>query len=168
MDLDAYRAGAEAFTAELGTAYYRHYAGHDPDLAIEPVYARHAALFERAAVDRLRARAAGARGDERRRLRALLDFAVEGHMGGATKEVDAELARRERTLELDLGDERVGFRESSVAQANEPDPQRRADLESARLEATARELNPLRREALDAEHARARELGWPGYRARFE
>ncbi len=164
-DLDTYRAEAERFVAELGLEYYRHYAGLAEDLAVEAVYERHAALFERAAVEVLREGAAGAAGgDEARRLRALFDFAVEGRVGRATAALDAELAQREAILELKVDGERLGFRESSIVQANEPDRDRRARIEDARLEATERELNPLRQEVLELHGATARELGWPGYR----
>jgi hypothetical protein len=169
MDLDAYRAGAEDFTAQLSLEYYRHYAGLQDDLGIEPVYDRHAALFEREAVEALREEAArAAAGDERRSVRALLDFAVEGHLGLATKSLDAALARREADLRLEVDGKSLGFRESPVVQANEPDPERRERIEQARLEATTVELNPLRREALAAQHAVARDLGWPSYRAMCE
>nr|MDQ4040914.1 hypothetical protein [Actinomycetota bacterium] len=169
MDLDAYRAAAESFTAELSLEYYRHYAGLQHELGIEPVYDRHAALFERATVENLREAAQRASAShERRALRALLDFAVDGYLGRATKRLDAELARRETELTLEVDGERLGFRESPVVQANEPDPDRRARIETARLEATARALNPLRREALELQHALARDLGWRSYRAMCE
>jgi len=169
MDLDAYRAGAESFTAELSLEYYRHFAGLREELGIEPVYDRHAALFERPAVEALRDEAAGAAaGDERRGLRALLDFAVDGHLGAAAKRLEAELARREAELRLEVDGERLGYREAPVAQANEPDRDRRERIERARLEVTERELNPLRREVLDIHHAMARDLGWSGYRAMCE
>src|SRR4051794_14671936 len=164
-DLDAYRGDAERFVAELALEYYRHYAGLAEDLAVEAVYERHAALFEPAAVEVLREGAARTTpGDEARRLRALLDFAVEGRVGRATAALDAEVARREAILELQVDGERLGFRESSIVQANEPDRDRRARIEDARLEVTERELNPLCREVLELQGATARELGWPGYR----
>ncbi len=165
MDLDAYRAEAEEFVSALGLAYYRHYAGLEDDLAVEEIYSRHARLFEVEAVHALREAAAGApAGDEARALRALLDFAVEGCVGRATAGLDAELARREAMLGLEVDGERLGFRESSIEQANEPDAERRARIEAARLEVTVRELDPLRTELLDVQRATARELGWPGYR----
>jgi hypothetical protein len=98
----------------------------------------------------------------------LLDFAVEGHLGLATAALADELAQREAGLRLSVGGEAIGFRESSVVQANEPDRERRAAIEAARLEATERELNPLHREALERTRATARELGWPSYRALCE
>jgi len=175
MDLAAYRTDAERFTAELGLAHYRHFAGLSDDYAIEPIYARHATLFTRAAVDGLRAAAACApEGDERRRRRALVRFGIEGHLGRATKAIDAELARREAELRIELepgsdgGGASIGFRESAVVQANEPDPESRARIEAARLAATDAHLTPLHLEAVELAHAHARELGWPSYRAMFE
>ncbi|MDX6644225.1 MAG: hypothetical protein QOD76_2187, partial [Solirubrobacteraceae bacterium] len=109
LNLDAYRAEAETFVGEISLEYYRHFAGLKADLEIEAIYDRHAALFTRAAVDDLRALGqAAAAGDEARRLRALLDFCVEGHLGEATKSADAELARREAELRIDVDGESIG------------------------------------------------------------
>jgi hypothetical protein len=165
MDLDAYRRSAETFVAELDAEYYRHYAGLKDGFDIEAIYDRHAALFSARSLDALRARATepDPGTDEHRRRRMLLDFAVDGHLGLATKEADAELARREAALSIDVDSERIGFRESSVVQANEPDAERRARIERARLELTDRELNPLYQESLERRHAGARELGYPSY-----
>jgi hypothetical protein len=167
MDLDAYRSSAEAFLAELTGEYYRHYAGLQEEYAIEPIYARHAELFARPAVESLRERAAGAPAgsDEHRRLTMLVDFAVEGYVGEASKRTEAELARREATTTLELDDREIGYRESSAVQANEPDAARREAIERARLEALAGELGALHREVIELQHASARELGWGSYRA---
>jgi hypothetical protein len=165
MDLEAYRELAEEFLAELTGEYYRHYAGLKDDFEIEAIYAQHGALFTRGAVEELREQAAAPTPgtDERRRRRMLLDFAIEGHLGQATKSLDAELARREAELSIELDGERIGFRESSVTQANEPDAGRRAEIEEARLALTDQELNPLYREVLEHQHALARDLGYPSY-----
>lgn len=173
MDLDAYRAQAETFVAELGDEYYRHFAGLKEAFEVEAIYARHEALFTRDAVARLReqAGAAAAHGDDAaRRARMLLDFAVEGHVGLVNTDLEAELAQREAGTQLSLdGDgESIPFREATIAQANEPDRARRAAIEAARLEATETQLNPLYREALERTHATARELGWPSYRTLCE
>ena len=167
MDLDAYRASAEAFVSDLTAEYYRHFAGLKDDYAIEPIYERDASLFTGESVQALRELASipepGT--DEHRRRRMLLDFAVEGHLGQATKAIDAELARREADLAIEVDGERIGFRESAVVQANEPDAERRARIDRARLEATERRLNPLHLEAITLQHEGARELGFDSYRA---
>ncbi|HWF73441.1 MAG TPA: hypothetical protein VG186_08860 [Solirubrobacteraceae bacterium] len=166
MDLEAYREQAEEFLSALTAEYYRHYAGLKNEFEIEGIYARHEGLFTRAGVEELREEAAvPAPGtDERRRRRMLLDFAVEGHLGQATKALDAELARREAELSIEVDGERIGFRESAVTQANEPDAGRRARIEEARLGVTEEELNPLYREVIEHHHGLARELGYPSYR----
>ncbi len=167
MDLGAYRSSAEAFLAELTGEYYRHYAGLQDEYAIEPIYARHRELFTRSAVDSLRTLMAQAPAgtDERRRVAMLVDFAVEGYVGEATKQTEAELAHREaRTvLELDHGSP-ISFRESGVLQANEADPARRVMIERARLAAIRGRLGGLYRELIERQHAAARELGWDSYR----
>ncbi|MDO8187017.1 hypothetical protein Q5424_21040 [Conexibacter sp. JD483] len=171
MELSAYRTQAETFVRELGEAYHGHYAGLSDAFAIDAIYARHAALFSFEAVAALRGRVAaasdapGVRDDEARQLRMLLDFAVEGLLGRATAAEEEALAQREATLRLDLPGGPLGFRASTVAQANSPDRQRRAEIEAARLKATERELNPLHRAALERTRALVAELGWPSYRA---
>src|ERR671937_2274045 len=139
MDMASYRASAEAFTAELSLEYYRHFAGLQDDLGIEAVYERHADLFTRAAVEELREAAAAAEGEEARARRMLVQFCVEGVLGRETKELEAALARREAELELRVDGQAIGFREAPIAQANEPDGERRAAIDEARLEVTGRE-----------------------------
>lgn len=171
MDLGAYRLQAETFVAELGEEYHAHYAGLREGFEVDAIYARHAALFSFDAVARLRELSAaagdakGVRDDEARRLRMLLDFAVEGCVGLATAREAEALAEREAGLRLDVGGTMLGFRESSVAQSNEPDRARRAAIEAARIEATETQLNPLHREALARTREVVAQLGWPSYRA---
>ena len=173
MDIDAYRLQAETFIGDLNLAYYRHFAGLDREYAVEAVYDRHATLFTPDAVEELRTRAANgtaAGGDAQRRSRALMAFAVEGHLGIQTRAIDAQLARLEASLTLPFGSTStpIGFRESAAIQANEPDPSRRAEIEAARLAVTASELNPLALQALESTHAVAKVLGWSSYVAMCE
>ena len=151
MDLGAYRSEAEEFLTAMTREYHQHFAGHKAEFEIETLYEKHRALFERETVERLREEG----------NRELLEFAVQGFLGQATKAEEAELARLEASLELDLGDESIPFRQSSVVQANETDSDRRAAIEAARNELTERELNPLHLEAHERGARLVRELGWP-------
>ena len=45
-ELDAFRAGADRFIAELDEEFYLHYAGLKERLELEPIYERHADLTE--------------------------------------------------------------------------------------------------------------------------
>jgi hypothetical protein len=170
MDLDAYRESAETFLYELGSEHYRHYAGLQESYEIEPIYERHRGLFTRAAIEGLHEllQQAHTGTDEERRRRMLLDFAVEGFIGEATKGVEADLARTEATLEIEIGGRALAYREAAVAQANEPDANRREEIEQARLALTAEPLGPLYREMISVQHGCAVELGWPGYVAMCE
>jgi hypothetical protein len=168
LDLDSYREQAEAFIAELDGEYYRHFSGQKESFEIEAVYERHPELFSRSAVAGLREAASDESGDEGRRLRYLLHFAFDGHLGQATKAEAAAIAEREAKLQVerDWG-EPVPYRTAPIEQANEPDAERRAALEEARLALLDRHLNPLYREALERSHSIARDLGWRSYREAY-
>ncbi|MFL5780129.1 MAG: hypothetical protein ACJ760_02345, partial [Thermoleophilaceae bacterium] len=107
MDVRGYRAGVERFIGELEGEYVLHLSGRKETLDIEPIYERHAALFERPAVDEL---AAGG-------PRELARFAAEGHIGRATKAEAAEIARREATLTVELDGEAMPYRRARIEQA---------------------------------------------------
>lgn len=158
VDLDAYRAEAEAFISALDREYLLHMSGRKDELEVESIYERHQALVSPQAVEALRGTG----------NRPLLEFAVQGLIGQRTKAEAAELARREAALEIEVEGERLPLRQSSVAQANEADPDRRAAIERARLEAAAEHLDPLLRTSLEQSHAVARELGWPSMLALCE
>jgi hypothetical protein len=169
LDLQAYGGEAEEFVGAMDREYYLHFAGHKPDLEIAPIYERHRALFEREAVDELREHHANAvAGDAERRTRYLLELAVGGFLGEATKAQEEALAEREATLEVEVDGRREAYRQASIWQANESDPELRARIEDARLELMAEELNPLHVEITRISHDLARDLGWPSYRAMYE
>ena len=158
VDVNAYRAEAEEFLSTIDREYYLHFAGLKDDYEIEAIYARHASLFSREAVETLR------EGDSR----VLLKFAAEGYVEQAVKELSAEFARLEAALEVKLDDEIYPFRQAAVVQANESDAERRRAMEEARNEVVATRLNPLLREMFDRSRELVRELGWPSVRAMSE
>jgi hypothetical protein len=162
-DLDEYRRGAEDFLEEIDREYYLQGAGHKPDLAIEPIYEQHEALFDRDAVERIGEARAAVSGEEATRLRYLQQFALDGHLGAATRRLEARMADLEASLEIELGGEPVPYRTAPILQANEQDPDRRAEIEAARLAVLAETFNPLHREALEISHRSCSELGWPSY-----
>ena len=135
MNLNGYRAEAEQFSEAIEREYYLHFSGQKDSFEIEAVYDAHAGLFAREQVEGLR---------EAGNIR-LLEFAVQGLIGRETKAETAQLAEREAALEIEVDGERMPFRSAAVAQSNEPDPDRRAAIDTARNAAVAAELNPLLR-----------------------
>jgi hypothetical protein len=162
-DLDEYRREAELFSEEINREYYLHLAGQKPDLAVEPIYERHESLFERAAVEQIGEERRVAGGKEEVRLRYLHQFALDGHLGAATRTLDTRLAELETSLEIEVGGEAIPYRMAPVEQANESDAGRRGEIESARNAVLAERLNPLHLEGLELTHAACTELGWPSY-----
>lgn len=158
MNLSDYRAEAEEFVSALDREYYLHYSGQQDEFDVEPIYARHEGLFSREAVESLRGSGA----------RELLEFAAHGLIGRASTEETAELARLEASLEVEVDGERMPFRQTPIAQANESDPERRAAIEAARNEVADRELQPLLLALHERAAALTRELGWPSVRALCE
>src|SRR5262249_14980380 len=130
---------------------------------MEPIYERHEALFERDAVERVAEARAAAKGEDETRLRHLHQFAVEGHLGSLTRELETRLAELEASLEVELDGEAIPYRMAPVVQANEPDGERRARIEAGRNSVLDVSLNPLHLEQLERAHAAVRELGWPSY-----
>ncbi|MCW2992744.1 MAG: family oligoendopeptidase, partial [Conexibacter sp.] len=162
MDLDAYRARAQAFATDLNRAHHRRFAGHDGAWDPESLYAHHAAAYDDEAIEALRAAASaeGAREDPDRPgeqpARRLLRFAVEARLGRATARTDAARAQAEA---------QEGYADLTATLAREPALGRRVELEEERLDVVARRLTPLAAEGLERVRAETRALGWPSARA---
>jgi hypothetical protein len=164
LDLEGYRREAEEFVSALDREYLGHLSGRKPELELEPVYGRHTGLFDRAAVEALRERAAtAAAGDDERAARYLLQFAVDGLLGRETRAESERAGELEATLEVEAAGRRVPYRQVPVEQANEADAGARAELEEARDALLDEQLNPLHVAALERAHQLCRELGWAGY-----
>ncbi len=162
-DLDEYRREVEVFLEEIDREYYLQGAGHKLDLAIEPIYERHEELFEREAVDQVGEARADASDEEATRLCYLHQFALDGHLGSLTRELETRVAELEASLEIEVAGETIAYRMAPVIQANEPDADRRAEIEAARTAVLAERLNPLHLEALESAHSACSDLGWPSY-----
>ena len=160
MDLDAYRARAQAFATDLNRAHHRRFAGHDGAWDPESLHAHHAAAYDDAAIDALRdaaAREALANDpDGPDPARRLLRFAVEARLGAATSRTDAARARAESDGDL------AGL---TATLATTADLSERVALEERRLDVVARVLTPLAADALERVRAEVRALGWPSPRA---
>ena len=158
---DAYERAAGAFLAESEEEQYQHLAGLRDTLALEPIYARHAALFARKAVDRLR-RAVEAGGAEVGRNRALLALATDGYLQRSVAPLTDALGTAAATALVVWRGERIPFRavRNRIADISSR-AERNALFDSYREAEEA--LNPMRAERLGRIAEVTRELGYADY-----
>lgn len=168
VDLNSYRDRAERFLAALDREYYLHLSGRKEALEIEAIYDEFAALFSRESVEAIRDRRESGSAEEGRRLDYLLQFAIDGHLGRETRAEEAEVARLEATLEVDVGGESHPYRGVTEALANEPDAVARAELEAARNAVLEDRLNPIHRASLERARSAVAAVGWPTQLAAYE
>jgi hypothetical protein len=85
-------------------------------------------------------------------------------MGNLTREHAERVAGLEATLEAKVGEASIPYRMLRPTIANEPDRDRRRELEAARNALTEEHLNPIYLEAADVEQQATEALGAPNYR----
>jgi len=157
-ELDGYRDGADRFLAELMEEYYLHLSGRKPELALEPIYERHAELTTLEA-----ARSIGAAAADDRRTTELWRFACDGYMGNLTKKHVERINELESTLKVTAGEDEVGYRMVRPTIANTLDRARRQALEESRCALQDEHLNPVYVEAAGIVQEATRALGAPTY-----
>ncbi|OGO53114.1 MAG: hypothetical protein A2148_11395 [Chloroflexi bacterium RBG_16_68_14] len=148
---------AEAFSGATTREYYLNYAGLKDDLALAPIFERHADLFRRETVGR----ALGARTKDARAPH-LRQFVVDGYLEQAAKELTEEIAGRETADTVAWDGEEIPYRSVQQRLMNDPDAARRHELDQRRVEVTAAQ-NPLRERRWDLLYAQTRELGFASY-----
>jgi hypothetical protein len=162
-DLDSYRDEADRFIAAIDEEFYLHFAGHKDTLDVAPIYERYADVTTLEQAERLAAAAA-----ETPELTELWRFACEGYLGALTREQAERLANLEASLTAEVDGETIGFRELRPRMANEPERERRAKLEAARVELTEQHLLPLYLEAAEERREATTGLGAATYRELYE
>jgi hypothetical protein len=161
FDADAYEQRIEGFLAELEEEEYRNGAGLKDDLALAPIYERHAALFARSAVDALRDRVT-AGGDEADRIRALLAFATDGFLLRAVAPLTDAVATAESRAAIVWRGERIPYRAAQPRISAISDRGERNALFASWLQAVEA-INPLRLDRLQQMEALVVELGYRDY-----
>ncbi len=160
--LDELDHEAEAFAEAVDREHYLNGSGQKDELELAPIYERHARLFTRDTIAELeRTDRTDERYPELRRL------VVEGYLEHAASAITEQIAARETLDTVEWDGDAVPYRSVGPMVRNEPDARRRHTLERKFVEATAAQ-NPLREKRWDVLYAKARELGYPSYRAMVE
>jgi hypothetical protein len=154
--LDALRADADRFIAELDEEAYLHFAGHKPTYDLVPIYERHAELTTLETAQRVGASVNGGRA-----VRELWRFACEGYLGNFVSEEEEKVAEAEtKTVHVDGED--IAYRDLRPRIANADERDVRERLERARNDATE-EHNGLYIRKHQVVHRETERLGAPNY-----
>jgi hypothetical protein len=104
QELGAYRAELERFASAREEEYYLHFAGYKEKLELEPIFERHAALTDLAAVLRI-----GGAVSERRN-RELFRIGCEGVVAERKRSLEERSAGLQATLTASVDGEEIGYR----------------------------------------------------------
>src|SRR5258708_1104430 len=127
--LDALRADADRFIAELDEEAYLHFAGHKDTYDLVPIYERHVDLTTLET-----ALAIGASVNGGRNTHELWRFACEGYLGNFVREEAERVAELEASLTATVDGEEIPYRNLRPAIGNEPERDRRERLQRPRTD----------------------------------
>jgi hypothetical protein len=154
----AYQRRLADFVAEQGEAYFAALSGQRDELGLEAIYERHAALFDRSAIEALRVAAAG-QDAAAREARALLAFAVEGHLERQVADGTDAIQTAEARAAIMWRGERIGYRAAPIRITEISNRTERNALDASYQEAVDA-INPLRLARLERLRVAMAELGY--------
>ena len=165
LDLDSIRTRYEAFSQELERAYYLEGAGLSEEIHAAEIYERYEELSSLEFVRALRALGPGERA-----VQLLLESSAQSYLGSLTRHTTDEVLNTEASGAIVLAEsqERMNFRSSAVALANEPNRARRRAISAERDRFIEGSLNPLYVRGLGQTWDGVRSLEFASYRSMVE
>jgi hypothetical protein len=157
---------------EISREYYLALSGQKPSAELQPIYAKHADVMSRDAleltIDAFRGASEGS--EEQRAARLLVDWEADAQSSRELAGLDERQITWEASAFVQLADGRqIPFEKASIEMANSSDRDERQAIEKARATLVARELAPIRRERFQRERDITEELGLAAnYNATFE
>jgi hypothetical protein len=156
-EIDRFRDRADDFIRDLDEEYYLHFSGQKETLDVEEVYERYSDLTTIETANGMKEAPT-----------ELWRFACEGFLGNLTREHQAKVAAAEAELEATVDGQTIPYRMLRVAMGNEPDREKRRQLEETRVRLLDEQLNPIYLEAAEIDREAVRRLGADNYYALYE
>ena len=166
FSLPRLRKDFEAFLKETQREEYRNGAGLKVELNTAAIFRRHAWLFGRDILERVRDFRREASGEEERRLRLLLAALADEYLRNEVKELTDRYGTETSKREVRVDGEVLPFRTSQVVMNNEDNRDRRKAIFEARNLVFA-DLNAILRERMETMHRIAMEIGYDHYLQMF-
>jgi len=162
MDLEGYRKKAENFISEMEKQYYLHFSGQKDEYNISEIYEKYKDLFTKKVIEEIDDIRKEMKGEERKRLNFLYRFCMEEYIGQRVKKLKETIAQDESKAKIMIDDEETSFRNSEVIISNEPEQEKRAEIESKRIE-KIKKFNKKYQEKWSKFHLLSKELGYDNY-----
>ena len=152
--LERLRRQGEPLLEELSRAQWLAGAGHEKEIALAPIYARHADAIGAEALDvgRDAFTSAADGSSEQRSARALLDWLVEAQSARALAELDEREVSWESHAVVRVDGREIPYHRIAIETANAPTRAERLALDAARAALVGSELATIRRERFAREH----------------
>jgi hypothetical protein len=172
LSIERLRTEGEEVNTEISREYYLSLSGNKPSAELQPIYAKHAEIMSRDALELTIEAFKGAPegSEERRAARLLVDWEVDAQASRELAALDERQIAWEAHAVVQLADgQQVPFEKASIEMGNSTDRARRQAIEKARAALVAKELSPIRRERFQREHDITEALGLAdNYNATFE
>jgi hypothetical protein len=172
LSLERLRQEGDAFNTEISREYYLALSGNKASAELQPIYARHAEIMSRdaleLAIEAFRGAPDGS--EDKRAARLLVDWEAEAQSARELAALDERQIAWEASAAVRLADGRqIPFEKASIEMGNSTDRAERQMIEKARASLVAKELSPMRRERFQRERDITEALGLAGsYNATFE
>jgi len=172
LSLERLRQDGDAFNTEISREYYLALSGNKPSAELQPIYARHAEIMSRdaleLAIEAFRGAPDGS--EDKRAARLLVDWEAEAQSARELAALDERQIAWEASAIVRLADGRqIPFEKASIEMGNSTERADRQMIERARAALVAKELSPMRRERFQRERDITEALGLAGsYNATFE
>lgn len=166
MKIEEYRSAFAAYNSALELAHFRHRAGFERELCIEPIYDRYGELFTREAIEGLERELADVPEHletERAGLRTLIGAARYGYLQARAQELTFERSLCESSARVTWKGETFPAYNAPAKISNESSPAARREL-TARWADALTACDDLRAARLESFHQSARSLGFNSYR----
>jgi len=163
LDIQKFRADAQAFLSRSDKEYYLHFSGRKDSLETASIFDKYSWLFTVSNMQYLQQKKQQEAGQSRKKYSYLLKFCTEYLLEKSLQQLRQQIALDEAAARVNIDGKDMPFRFLEVMLANEPDKARRDHIEKLRNDKIEEALNPNLYQYWEEVHQQARQFGFDSY-----
>ncbi|MCL4385994.1 MAG: hypothetical protein M1326_06755 [Cyanobacteria bacterium] len=167
MDIDKYRKDAEDFLGKLDKEYYLHFSGQKNTLDLDDIYKQFEYLFSFENSQYFKNLINSSSGENKKKAVFLFQFCTEGYLSKKYQKLSDTIANNEANTKINIDGKDYSFRYSDVLISNEPDKNKRDEIDKKRRKIIADVFNHDLKTYWEFLHTEAIELGFKNYISLF-